>query len=120
MSYRRVVPLDLFNEANLLKCLGQLYLRTEHIAHVELTEPEDHDPFMIGQDHNSGAIHCLNVVLVINGDRCALERPLNSRHPYPLYLTHIGYGELDDPVGVLDDNGELTAEFAALIEARRP
>ena len=120
MNYQRVVPRDLFNEANLLKCLGQLYLKTEHIAHVELTEPEGHDGFMIAQDHNSGSLHCLNVVLVINGDRCALERPLNSRDVWPLYLTHVGYTELDEPVRVFDSIGDLTEEFAAVIKARRP
>ncbi len=27
--YARVIPRDLFNEANLLKCFGNLYLRLE-------------------------------------------------------------------------------------------
>lgn len=26
MTYRRVIPRDLFNEADLLKCLGRLYI----------------------------------------------------------------------------------------------
>lgn len=42
-NYERVVPRDLFNEANLLKCIGKLVLEIEEwvfdeCGHVNLTE----------------------------------------------------------------------------------
>lgn len=108
MTYCRVVPRDLFNEASLLKCLGRLYIVTEGPGGVTLTEPDGSEPFIIEQNPATGGIVCANVIPIIRGERCVVERPLNSREPWPLYLTYWGTEELDEPVPVFTDDGDLT------------
>lgn len=104
MTYLRVIPRDLFNEANLLKCYGQLYLELErlNIPGVEL----DHNccAFRIEQDPSDGAIFIANVLLRRDGVICSLLRPLNSRKAWPLYLHHDGW----DDVAVFNDDGTLS------------
>ena len=56
MSYIRVIPRDLFNEANLLKCHGQLVIHLEgRLPNAGF--PEDVSRFEVEQDPNSGAIY---------------------------------------------------------------
>ena len=116
-SYVRVIPRDLFNEANLLKCLGQLCLKLdtagEHRA--EMIGPHPGERFEIEQNPDSGGISAGNVVLIVGGERCMMERPLNSRRPWPLYVTHVGIAEEYEPIEVFTDEGELTPDFLALI-----
>lgn len=119
MTYCRVIPRDLFNEADLLKCLGRLYIELEntrdHTAEL-CDEMGQREGFKIEQNEDSGAIYCTNAVLRIGGQRCRLERPLNSREPWPLWLEGIG----DDPdfeaERVFTDEGKLSPEFLALIQ----
>ncbi len=49
----------------------------------------DHDDelFAIDQHEDSGAIYIKNVRLVVRGTHVHIERPLNSRYAWPLYLT---------------------------------
>jgi len=107
MSYRRVIPRDLFNEANLLKCYGRIYINLERaeLPHVEL----DHDgePFNIQQDSSSGAIYVENVKLKVNGKALRLERPLNSREAWPLNLIT----EDDEEVTVFTSDGDFTVDL---------
>lgn len=113
MSYVRVIPRDLFNEANLLKCLGQMVLlleRREHTAY--LVEPTSAGPFQIEQDPASGAISVVNLPFTIGGKPYRLTRPLNSRRPWPLYCE-----DEDDATAVFEDDGLLTQEFLELIGA---
>lgn len=79
MNYARVIPRDLFNEANLLKCYGRLAL--------EVDLEHDGGAFDIQQDPASGALHVANVRLVVRGREVPLFRPLNSREPWPLWAT---------------------------------
>ena len=89
MNYQRVIPRDLFNEASLLKCLGQLAL-LHHDRPVEGLEIEHSEPcegFQVLQDPSSGAIFCPFVRAVnIRGDSVVLQRPLNSRQDWPLEI----------------------------------
>lgn len=63
MTYLRVIPRDLFNEAKLLKCLGKLYLEAEKSGGARVNnefqsrsrlETEHHRTFAVAaiRDHN--------------------------------------------------------------------
>lgn len=114
MGYYRVVPRDLFNESNLLKCYGGLYIKLDDmgIGGVALVESEPGAPFRIVQDPSDGSLFVENVNLYVRGKCVHLYRPLNSREPWPLYV------ELSDRFDVLpvfDDDGNLTEEFEAFV-----
>lgn len=114
MGYARVVPRDLFNEGDLLNCLGRLW--------IKLDERRDHtgkldgpafpgDRFMVEQDESDGSIEVLNVTFSIDEFVCPrLFRPLNARAKWPLWCRA---GEED--IRVFDDHGELSPEFVVLI-----
>jgi hypothetical protein len=107
MSYIRVIPRDLFNEANLLKCYGKIYinLETANLPGVELEH--DGEPFDVQQDESSGSIFVANVVLRVRGKPCPLHRPLNSREAWPLYFTDENGEELE----VFEEDGSFTDEM---------
>lgn len=108
MSYVRVIPRDLFNEGDLLKCLGRLYIATEGFHNVELVH--DNEAFDIGQDQSDGSVRVGNVGLFIDDVQYDVYRPLNSRQPWPLYLeTHDG-----EELLVFDEVGELSMAFLTL------
>ena len=113
MTYRRVIPRDLFNEASLLKCLGRLYIVTENLAAVTIFHSEN-QPFAIDQDQADGSIWCSTVRIEIKGRRYVHRRPLNSREPWPLYV-YPASGDEGDEIDVFDDDGNLSPDFKALI-----
>lgn len=109
MTYHRVIPRDLFNEGNLLKCYGQLYLNLERYGLEDCLIHSSHDgdnTFVVLLNEDTGGTTLENVRLWIH-DGCHLERPLNSRRPYPLYLTTTDGKELE----VFQDNGAFTDEM---------
>ena len=54
MTYRRVIPRDLFNEGNLLKCLGKLYVQAEYYDEKTITVKQvDDGPFNVFRPLNS-------------------------------------------------------------------
>lgn len=125
MTYRREIPRDLFNEANLLKCLGQIAL----IAH-DKGRPEalrvTHRPgaFDIRQSEDDGSIYCANVQIIIRERLFDHYRPLNSREPWPLWVRP-AFGHPDDAEGWQDDieafeaDGTLSPHLAQLIGGQR-
>lgn len=118
MTYRRVIPRDLFNEASLLKCLGRLAILTEDLPGVAMQYGGEGDPdegWNIRQDEASGAIYADNVLLWIGGRVAHLERPLNSRDEWPLYLTHLDGRELGFEIEVFDSLGGLSATMQAVL-----
>lgn len=118
MSYIRVIPRDLFNEANLLKCLGALYIALETAGdHAAGFGVEAVERFDIVQNPNDGSIYVENLPFSIGGRFCHLSRPLNSRSPFPLYAT-LSWprpGEDDLLVSVFDEDGKLSGAFRSLI-----
>lgn len=115
MSYRRVIPRDLFNEGNLLKCYGQLYLGLEKLDATHcLIQTDDAAPFEINQTQCDGSIFITNIRLEVRGQWVPLRRPLNSREPFPLYAALDVYTDNEHEVAVFTDTGELTPEFKAL------
>lgn len=118
MSYIRVIPRDLFNEANLLKCLGALYIALETVGeHRARFGVEDVDRFDIFQSPDDGSIYVANLPFSIGGIAYHLSRPLNSRAPWPLYAQRSWPGSEDDDsvVPVFDDSGKLSPDFRDLI-----
>jgi hypothetical protein len=110
MSYTRVIPRDLFNEAKLLKCLGRLAL----LIHNELTGGHPlkllhRNPtrgFEIEQNQDDGTLYCRNLKCYCRTHELTLVAPYNAKDPYPLlcyYKDEEGY--------VFDDDGELNPQF---------
>ena len=113
-TYDRVIPRDLFNEASLLKCYGRLYILLEDNRHarypVDLVRTFD-----IVQRSSDGFLFIENLPFRIGQSDFRLVRPLNSRHPWPLYAEKIGDTDFEE-VPVFTDAGELAPEMLALIE----
>lgn len=115
MSYLRVIPRDLFNEADLLKCLGRLWILLDetrgHRARLGDTEG-DHsgEAFEIVQDESDGSIYVANLPFRIGKMEYTLFRPLNARNPWPLYMHAAG-----DDLAIFNEDGRFTAKFSRLI-----
>lgn len=117
MSYTRVIPRDLFNEANLLKCYGRLYICLENYSGGSVKLAEDVDRFEVVQRPDDGWTYIANIPLTVRGSRYILTRPLNSRDPWPLYAEEIGNPDAD-PIEVFDDDGNLSEAFRDLLAGR--
>ena len=109
MSYLRVIPRDLFNEASLLKCYGQLYLNLENIRLESCLEHEG-DDFEIVQRREDGSLTILNVSLFVREDKIPLGRPLNARTAYPLWAC-----TEEDDIAVFNEDGTFTSEMISLL-----
>lgn len=108
MSYLRVIPRDLFNEGNLLKCYGQLYLELEKLRMEDCLGHHGQDgPFRVKQWADDGSLSLQNVILVVRGQQVHLSRPLNSRSPYPLWAIKPDGNELQ----VFNVDGTFTEEM---------
>ncbi len=122
MTYAREIPRDLFNEANLLKCLGRLALIALDRGRPEsLRVTHRPGPFDIRQSEADGSIYCANVQIVIRERLWEHRRPLNSREPWPLWIVP-AFGHPDDAEGwqeeieAFDDDGNLNPLIVALID----
>jgi hypothetical protein len=117
MSYDRVIPRDLFNEAKLLKCLGQLALLLHDGVDVHwplvLTHEHPAVGFNTEQDSASGDLFCSNLTLTLQGRKIPLVLPYNSRDVYPLLCND----EEDVQRCVFDEEGHLSAEFMQWLDA---
>jgi hypothetical protein len=110
MSYTRVIPRDLFNEAKLLKCLGQLVL-LKHDGKLPASLEIEHDDsdvrgFDIMQDESDGGLECANLTISINSEVCRCYCPYNCKSAYPLQcqMEH-------ETLAVFNDNGTLSDDF---------
>ena len=112
MTYQRVIPRDLFNEANLLKCYGRIYINLEVTNAPGVVLEHVGGPFVVIADYYSGDLSVENVKLLINGTELKLFRPLNSREEWPLYFRN----KLDEEVSVFNKDGSFTSEMIAAIQ----
>lgn len=113
--YERVIPRDLFNEANLLKCYGKLWINTEKLNNPKLSvEHTDGNDFDIHMNPVDGSLSIHNVILTINDEAQCLFRPLNSREAWPLWLLTDENLELE----VYDENGEFSTEFLEYVNSK--
>ena len=112
MSYQRVIPRDLFNEADLLKCLGKFYLMTEY--HTTARILHSGHAFNIVQNSSDGSIYCDNICVIIGSRTYDHFRPLNSREPWPLWLRLRADPDAED-FRAFDDQGNLSDEMKGLL-----
>lgn len=114
MNYTRVIPRDFFNEAKLLKCLGQLSLKVLDGKCPDsmeiLFDDESGDSFAVVQDDSDGSIYVANYPITINGFQVWFKTPLNSKEAYPLFCEW----EYENYT-VFTDKGEFTDEFKSLV-----
>lgn len=115
MSRVRVIPRDLFNEANLLKCYGQMYLNLERLR-LEDCLQHDGGRFRILESDDDGSLTVVNVRLVVTGREVRLSRPLNSRDAYPLHAHPDDVTEL----AVFTADGSFTPDMLEFLLAVNP
>ena len=115
MSYERVIPRDLFNEANLLKCLGKMFINLENkpFGKIDVKFCNDGEAFDIQQNPEDGSTFCSNVILLKNGHDVPLFRPLNSRREWPL-MCHDNDG---NEIFIFDDFGHFSEEFVEFLKS---
>lgn len=114
MSYLRVIPRDLFNEASLLKCLGKLALQLEdNYRHRDVHLEDFGQAFAIEQNPDDGSIHVANLPFMVDGVQYNLYRPLNSREDWPLWLST----DAED-IPVFDNFGGLSPEFKGFLHGK--
>lgn len=109
MGYDRVLPRDLFNEAKLLKCLGQLCM----LIHDELCNlrvyhnTKYYEGFNIQQDASDGGLFVQNLEFTtLSGMPVCVCVILNARSPYPMLFQLHGNEYL-----LFNDDGQLSAEY---------
>lgn len=117
MSYVRVLPRDLFNEANLLKCYGRLWICLESRMGRGIEMPEDAERFEIVQRADDGWTYIENLPLKVGPRSFRLVRPLNSRRPWPLYAEEIDNPDAE-PIEVFDGDGNLSEAMLALLNGQ--
>lgn len=121
MSYTRVIPRDLFNEADLLKCYGRLWILLDqtqgHQAQLGDEEQLPGAPFEIWQDEADGSLTIANVPFYVRGVRYRLSRPLNARAPWPLWCASPDEEFCDR---VFTEDGQLSDEFKKTIKGENP
>ncbi len=108
----KVYPRDLFNDANLLKCVGQIALIELERGLPGNWELHIPTPYTINMSELDGSTNIQNM-FIRNGRRDVLfSRPLNSREAWPLTAHHGDYEECE----VFDDKGNFAKEFINLLE----
>lgn len=113
MSYRRVAPRDLFNEAKLLKCLGRLALLIhDGRAPRGLSFEESGGPFIIDQSIDGDLSVEEGITFTAGRTSLRLATPYNNREAWPLLLIDDDLGS----IGVFDEEGNLSAEFCERAE----
>ncbi len=105
-EYQRVIPRDLFNEAKLLKCIGQLCLLIhDGLTPVKMSVEETGEAFEIGLLED-GFLCILNLDISIKDQVFTFKTTYNSKANYPLYLEY-DYCDYE----VFDDKGKFTQTF---------
>ncbi len=118
-TYDRVLPRDLFNEAKLLKCMGQLALlihegkgRKWKLNMEHITDQPEESGFVICQNLATGGLYVDNLCLQFRGSDIPVECDYNSKRPYPLVVMHPTC--LCD---VFDDDGTFSQAFKDYLDS---
>lgn len=115
MRYQRILPRDLFNDANLLKCMGQVACLI-HDRKLDLRMKHRHPDkdFRIKQNESDGSTYVENLTFELRtGWTVRFWRPMNSRDVWPLYA-HVADSEED--MRVFDEHGGLLPEFIQAVK----
>jgi hypothetical protein len=89
MSYPRVIPKDLFNEAKLLKCIGRFALKIHNceISGVNMTIEDNEEYFKIEQNPLTAELYISNLFISDkDGEEIYLYTKYNSKENYPLLM----------------------------------
>jgi len=106
MSYQRVLPRDLFNEAKLLKCVGLVCLKIlDNQTPCHMSHNEVEGGFEI-ELMDEGSLFISNLHIAIKGKIFLFKTTYNSKSNYPLFLQ---YKFVDHPV--FDEKGNWDPEF---------
>lgn len=124
MTHFRVIPRDLFNEAKLLKSLGQLCLKI-HEGQADPLTVDHEDPeagFTVELSPTHGTLFVRDLWFYCNGLPVEFYTDYNDRDPYPLWA-EFTFGSADPanpipenqrgPFQVFDDSGEFSEGFRA-------
>jgi len=108
MKYNRVLPRDAFNEANYLKCIGQLELNQ---GLSEAHSVFDGAPFDFGMSED-GELYLLNYYWKTEkNDKLYFYRGLNSREKFPLFIIFN-----EELISVFEIDGTLSKEFLKIFK----
>lgn len=109
MSYTRICPRDLFNEAKLLKCIGQISLLIlDNQAPDNLKMKTDYDSFTVIQDTSYGSIYLEEILITISGHSHIFYCRMNAKDSYPLEVVA---NETEDFIEVFNDDGTFHSDF---------
>lgn len=105
-TYTRVIPRDFFNEAKLLKCMGQLALKIlDAQTPCNIRIEEEGEPFRI-ELSEEGSLFVANYNVFVKDVLCTFKTTYNSKSNWPLLCEH-DYNEYR----VFDDSGNWDDEF---------
>lgn len=104
MTHNRVLPRDLFNEANLLKCVGKIVMAIEDGEIPWLQYHYDGDVFNVIENPSDGSLFIGNIQFFAHRRTLQYFRPLNSREPWLLWLT---FEKAEDDFEIFDNSGSL-------------
>ena len=105
MTYKRVCPRDLFNEAKLLKCLGfvSLLIHEGKIPGLTMNHENESLGFIIEQDGTDGSIYVSNLHFFDeNGTPVYFYHPLNNKENFPLRMKY-----KDEEYYFFNENGKM-------------
>ena len=109
-----VIPRDLFNHGNMLKCYGKIYINLENmVSNYSLNYDETGNCFDVSYT-DDGETYLTDVTLSHNdtGETIFLYRPLNSRGEWPMYAMDSD----DEIIPVFNDDGTFSEEFVKLLQ----
>ena len=106
-NYLRVAPRDLFNEAKLLKCLGQLALRVHERGLGNVTFWDSGNAYRIRMEDEYMYV-AVGIRFRRKGERLFLGTTCNSRRSYPLICLYNA-----EEIPVFHEDGSITEEFLA-------
>lgn len=111
ITYVRILPRDLFNEAKLLKCIGRLCLLIhDGMTPVQMSfDDENLEQFEIGLLED-GYLAIRNLTILIKGESFLFKSKYNSQENYPLYVECN-----DSDYLVFNEKGEWDLEFIELL-----
>lgn len=124
MSYQRVIPRDLFNEAKLLKCLGKVCVAIHDGMCGSLTfaqTTDEYKGFHIYQNEEDGSLFCDNLVFYYQKqgygridsyeERIYFFSPYNNKSDWPLLFSVGDRGEEFSVFVNEEDDASFTKEF---------
>lgn len=104
MTYQRVLPRDLFNEAKLLKCVGKLTLLIGDELINWIDYSYDDRGFLIDQQSSDGSLFVSNMHFTTkDGQILNFFTPYNSKGNWPLVCII----EDDEVLDVFNENGDF-------------